>query len=203
MFTGLVYDQGVVRGVERGRDGAGGLRISVAAASAGELEPGASVAVNGVCLTALDVEADAFSADVMAETERQSSLAALSQGDAVNLELPLRAGDRLGGHFVQGHIDAVGEVESVEAEGDSRVVRIGAPGELLRYVVEKGSIALDGVSLTVAAVDDAGFTVALIPETLARTTLGALAPGRPVNLEVDMLAKHLEKLAPAVRAVRA
>ena len=133
----------------------------------------------------------------MAETARRSSLGALAAGDAVNLELPLRAGDRLGGHVVQGHVDAVGEVESVEPEGAGRVVRVAAPTAVLSYVVEKGSIAVDGVSLTVASVDDEGFAVALVPETLARTTLGTAAPGRPVNLEADVLAKHLEKLSPS------
>jgi riboflavin synthase len=194
MFTGLVADKGVVRGAERDLDGSGGLRLRVASRLAGELEPGGSVAVNGVCLTAAVVEGDELAADVMAETARRSSLALLGEGDEVNLELPLRAGDRLGGHFVQGHVDGLGEIESVEAEGVARVARVSAPPEVLRFVVEKGSIAVDGVSLTVAAVDDEGFAVSLVPETLSRTTLGAAAPGRPVNLEVDVLAKHVEKL---------
>jgi len=132
---------------------------------------------------------------VMPETLRSTSLAPLRIGDEVNLELPLRAGDRLGGHLVQGHVDGTGLVESVTEEGNSRVVRIAAPAELLRYVVHKGSIALDGVSLTVSGVDDEAFEVSLIPETLERTTLGAAAPGRTVNLEVDILAKYVEKLS--------
>jgi riboflavin synthase len=152
------------------------------------------VAVNGVCLTAVEPDGDGFSADVMEETLRRSSLGPLGTGDTVNLELPLRAGDRLGGHIVQGHVDGTGEVESVREEGLSRVVRIAAPDELLRYVVEKGSIAVEGVSLTVSAVDGDAFEVSLIPETLERTTLGAAAPGRTVNLEVDVLAKYVEKL---------
>ncbi|MDQ4071727.1 MAG: riboflavin synthase [Actinomycetota bacterium] len=190
MFTGLVEDRGRVRRSE----GARGVRLTVATRLAAELEPGDSVAVNGVCLTATTEAGGAFTADVMAETARSSSLAALADGDEVNLELPLRAGERLGGHIVQGHVDGVGEVEWTEAEGAARVVRVAASPELLRYVVEKGSIAVDGVSLTVASVDDQGFTVSLVPETLARTTLGAARAGRAVNLEVDMLAKHLEKL---------
>jgi riboflavin synthase len=195
MFTGLVADRGSVRGAEPAAGG--GMRIEIEAALAAELAPGDSVAVNGVCLTATAVWGGGFSADVVAETARRSSLGALAVGDAVNLELPLRAGDRLGGHVVQGHVDAVGEVESVDAEGAGRVVRVAAPPELLRYVVEKGSIAVDGVSLTVASVDEEGFAVALVPETIARTTLGTTAQGRPVNLEADVLAKHLEKLLPA------
>jgi riboflavin synthase len=131
---------------------------------------------------------------LVADTLRRTSLAPLRIGDEVNLELPLRAGDRLGGHMVQGHVDGTGTVASVAEEGNSRVVRIETTPELLRYVVEKGSIAVDGVSLTVSAVDDEAFEVSLIPETLERTTLGAAAPGRTVNLEVDVLAKYLEKL---------
>ena len=130
----------------------------------------------------------------MAETLRRSSLGPLREGGEVNLELPLRAGDRLGGHVVQGHVDGTGSVAAVREEGFSRVVRIAAAPELLRYVVEKGSIAVDGVSLTVSAVDDEAFEVSLIPETLERTTLGQAEPGRTVNLEVDVLAKYVEKL---------
>jgi riboflavin synthase len=191
VFTGLVAGTGTVESLER--DGAG-VRLRVRSELAGELGPGDSVAVNGVCLTAVEPDGTGFSADVMEETLRRSSLGPLGTGDAVNLELPLRAGDRLGGHIVQGHVDGTGEVDSVREEGRSRVVRIAAPAELLRYVVEKGSIAVDGVSLTVSAVDGDAFEVSLIPETLERTTLGAAAPGRTVNLEVDVLAKYVEKL---------
>ena len=193
MFTGLVESTGRVRAVEPDGDGA---RIEVASALAAQLRSGDSVAVNGVCLTAVDVDGDGFRADVMAETLRSSSLGPLAAGDPVNLELPLRAGAPLGGHVVQGHVDGTATVAAVEDEGFARVVRIEPhdPG-LLRYVVAKGSIAVDGVSLTVAAVDGGGFAVSLIPETLARTTLGTAAPGRVVNLEVDVLAKYVEKLA--------
>jgi riboflavin synthase len=187
VFTGLVLGTGTIRSL---RDG----RLEVESELAAELSPGDSIAVNGVCLTAVDPTADGFAADVMPETLRRSSLGPLAEGDQVNLELPLRAGDRLGGHVVQGHVDGTGTVEAVRAEGISRVVRIGAPSELLRYVVEKGSIAVDGVSLTVSAVDDDTFEVSLIPETLERTTLGSAAPGRAVNLEVDVFAKYVEKL---------
>jgi riboflavin synthase len=180
-----------VRLVERDGDDA---RLSVATPLAGELRRGASVAVNGVCLTAADVDAEGFEADVMAETLRRSSLAGLAPGDEVNVELPMRAGDRLGGHVVQGHVDGLGTIESIDEEGFARLVRIAAPPELLRYVVEKGSIAVDGVSLTVADVHGEGFAVSLIPETLERTTLGSARPGRVVNLEVDVLAKYVEKL---------
>jgi riboflavin synthase len=192
VFTGLVAGMGSVEAVEE--DGEG-VRLRVSTPLGAELAPGDSVAVNGVCLTAVDPSPDGFRADVMAETLRRSSLGPLGAGDHVNLELPLRASDRLGGHIVQGHVDGTGTVESATDEGFARVVRIAAGPEVLRYVVEKGSIAIDGVSLTVASVDDRGFTVSLIPETLERTTLGQAVAGRVVNLEVDVLAKYVEKLA--------
>ena len=191
MFTGLVQGTGIVESVERG---AKGMRIRLRSDLARELEPGGSIAVDGICLTAAAVGEGAFEAEVMEETLRRSSLGHLESGGEVNLELPLRASDRLGGHVVQGHVDGLGRVDSVEEEGFARLVRIGAPLELLPYVVEKGSIAVDGVSLTVTEVDGEGFTVSLIPETLERTTLGGLQPGSAVNLEVDVLAKYVEKL---------
>jgi riboflavin synthase len=193
MFTGLVAGTGTVESLARAEDGQG-VRLRVATGLAGELGPGDSVAVNGVCLTALEPDGHGFSADVMAETLRRSSLGPLGEGDTVNLELPVRAGDRLGGHIVQGHVDGTGSVKSLRDEGFARVVRIAAPEDLLRYVVEKGSIAVEGVSLTVSAVNAEAFEVSLIPETLERTTLGAAEPGRTVNLEVDVLAKYVEKL---------
>ncbi|MEA2450291.1 MAG: riboflavin synthase [Thermoleophilaceae bacterium] len=191
MFTGLVETTAQVRSVEPGGDG---VRLEVETPLAAELEHGDSIAVNGVCLTAVRPDGGSFRADVMNETLRRSSLGPLAVGDEVNVELALRAGDRLGGHMVQGHVDGTGTVEGVSDEGFARVVRVAAAPELLRYVVEKGSIAVDGVSLTVASVDDAGFTVSLIPETLERTTLRDAIPGRVVNLEVDVLAKYVEKL---------
>jgi riboflavin synthase len=192
MFTGLVATRGEVAAVSEEADG---VRLTVAAGPvAQELSEGDSVAVNGVCLTATAVDGQTFAAEVMSETLRRSSLGPLAAGDEVNLELPLRASDRLGGHIVQGHVDGVGEVEAVVPDGFARVLRIAAAPYLLRFVVEKGSIAVDGVSLTVAEVDDAGFSVSLIPETLERTTLGSATSGRRVNLEVDVLAKYVEKL---------
>jgi riboflavin synthase len=185
LFTGLIAQTGRVR--------QSGTRLAVETQLASELEQGDSIAVNGVCLTAVAIGAGGFEADVMEETLARSSLGRLQQGDPVNLELALRVGDRLGGHFVQGHVDATGRVDGIEQREHSRVVRIGAPPEVLRYVVEKGSIAVDGVSLTVTEVDEAGFSVSLIPETLERTTLGAVSEGDPVNLEVDMLAKYAVK----------
>jgi riboflavin synthase len=193
MFTGLVADLGTVASVVPGDGGAARLRIETGLA--GELAAGDSVAVNGVCLTALALDAGAFEADVVAETLRRSSLGALGPGARVNLELALRAADRLGGHVVLGHVDGLGEVTLVDdASGE---IGVALDPALLRYVVEKGSIALDGVSLTVAAVDDRSLTVALIPETRRRTTLGAARPGTRLNVEVDVLAKHLEKLVAA------
>jgi riboflavin synthase len=170
------------------------VRLAVDTALAGELADGDSIAVNGVCLTAVDVEARRFGADVMHETLRRSALAEVRPGANVNLELALRADARLGGHVVQGHVDGLGAVRSVREDGFARVVTVEADPALLRYVVEKGSIAVQGVSLTVARIDDVSFDVSLIPETLVRTTLGSAAPGTTVNLEVDILAKYVEKL---------
>jgi riboflavin synthase len=187
VFTGLVADKGTIRTIHNGR-------LEVETALGAHLAAGDSVAVNGVCLTAVEPYVDGFSADVMPETLRRSSLGPLEPGAEVNLELPLRAGDRMGGHVVQGHVDGTGEVESVREEDNARVVRIRAASELLRYVVEKGSIAVDGVSLTVSTIEDEAFEVSLIPETLERTTLGAAEAGGTVNLEVDVLAKYVEKL---------
>ena len=191
MFTGLVADLGTVTSVDATADG---VRLAVSTALAPEIGEGDSVSVNGVCLTATAIADGRFSADVMRETLRRSSLAEVAEGAEVNLELPLRAGDRLGGHVVQGHVDGVGTIAEVREDGFSRIVEITAPAETLRYVVEKGSIAVDGISLTVASVTDERFSVALIPETLERTNLGAAAAGTPVNLEVDVLAKYVEKL---------
>ena len=189
MFTGLVADLGTVRTVDATDDG---VRLEVE--SRLELSEGDSIAVNGVCLTATSLPDGAFTADVMHETLRRSSLAGLRAGARVNLELPLRAADRLGGHFVQGHVDGLGTVWDVRQEGFARVVTIGAPAALLRYVVEKGSIAVDGVSLTVSGLGEDWLQVSLIPETLERTILGSATTGQPVNLEVDVLAKYVERL---------
>ena len=192
MFTGLVQDLGRVAEVH---ETAGGVRVAIESTLARELSEGDSVAVNGVCLTAVGLcKGERFGADVMQETLRRSSLGGMEAGSPVNLELPLRPTDRLGGHIVQGHVDGLGVVGGVREEGFARVVTIEAGPEVLRYVVEKGSIAVDGVSLTVARVDDASFDVSLIPETLERTTLGRAEIGRVVNLETDVLAKHVEKL---------
>jgi riboflavin synthase len=191
VFTGLVADLGVVATVDRSLDGA---RLTFESKLASELSEGDSIAVNGVCLTAVGLCGPRFGADVMEETLRRSALGELEQGSPVNLELAMRLSDRLGGHIVQGHVDGLGVVGALRDEGFARIVTVEAGSEVLRYVVEKGSIAVDGVSLTVARVDDESFDVSLIPETLERTTLGGAAVGRPVNLEVDMFAKYVEKL---------
>jgi riboflavin synthase len=191
MFTGIVADVGVV--VEREASDAG-ARLRVATRLASELAEGDSISVNGVCLTATSIDDGAFAADVVHETLRRSALGALTAGDRVNLELALRAADRLGGHVVLGHVDGLGDVLETRESGE---LVVGLDPALLRYVVEKGSIALEGVSLTVAAVDERSLTVALIPETRRRTTLGEAAPGTRLNVEVDVLAKHLEKLVAA------
>lgn len=191
MFTGLV--QAIGR-IEHGEAGEDGLRLTICTPLAAELRQGDSVAVNGVCLTATSVAEGSFTAELVNETLSRSSLAAAGEGTAVNLELPLRASDRLGGHIVQGHVDAIGTVVSLADDGFARRLQIEAPPELLPLVVEKGSIAVDGVSLTVAALSGRCFTVSLIPETLTRTNLGAAEPGTRVNLEADVLAKYLERL---------
>jgi len=192
VFTGLVADLGTVTAVDASEDG---VRLTVRTSL--ELREGDSIAVNGVCLTATSLPDGGFTADVMNETLRRSSLGTLEEGSKVNLELPLRADDRLGGHFVQGHVDGLGTIWDVREEGFSQVVTIGAPPEIMRYVIEKGSIAVDGVSLTVSGLGEDWLQVSLIPETLERTILGDATTGTPVNLEVDVLAKYIERLVPA------
>jgi riboflavin synthase len=191
VFTGLVQDLGTVDDIELTQDG---VRIAIDSGLGDQLSAGDSVAVSGVCLTATRAGDASFEAEVMNETLVRTSLAELEPGDAVNLELPLRASERFGGHIMQGHVDGMGNISDVEQDGFARRVRIEPPRELLRYVVEKGSIAVDGVSLTIAELDNDSFTVSLIPETLQRTTLGAAEPGTTVNLEVDVLAKYVERL---------
>lgn len=192
MFTGIVEELGWVAEVESGEDSARlRLRGPTVTSDAGH---GASIAVNGVCLTVVEHGDDEFSVDVMAETLRRSSLGVLRPGDRVNLERAMPANGRFGGHVVQGHVDGTAEVLD-RVPGDRwEVVRFSLPADLVRYVVEKGSITVDGVSLTVASVDDTGFTVSLIPTTLALTTLGHKGVGDLVNLEVDVLAKYVERL---------
>ena len=192
MFTGLVADLGSVAAVESTADG---LRLTLQTSLAGEIGEGDSVAVDGVCLTATTVDGDGFATDVMRETLDRSTLGAIEPGARVNLELATRASDRLGGHIMQGHVDGVGTVAAVREEGFARVVTISPDDpSLLRYVVYKGSIAVGGASLTVARIDEDGFDVSLIPETLRRTTLGDASPGTRMNLEVDVVAKYVEKL---------
>jgi riboflavin synthase len=194
MFTGLIVDLGSVTALEQNGEGAT-LRIGTRLAS--ELEHGDSVAVNGVCLTATDVRDGEFAAEAMTETLRRSALGGLKPGAKVNLELALRAEDRLGGHVVQGHVDSTGVVSETRGEGIARVLRIDSEPGVMRYLVEKGSIAVNGVSLTVSALHDDGFEISLIPETLQRTNLGEASVGDRVNLEVDVLAKHVERLLEA------
>ncbi len=195
MFTGLVSDIGKIETVE---GTSGGSRLRVTTALSSKLDQGDSVAVCGACLTAAAVGNGSFEADVMNQTLELTTLGGLEAGDAVNLELPLRASDRLGGHIVQGHVDGIGEVTAVTEDGIARRLRIEAAGELLPLIAERGSIAVDGVSLTVSAVEGAGFEVSLIPETLERTTLGSLSEGDRVNLECDLVARYLQRSGEAV-----
>jgi riboflavin synthase len=195
MFTGLIADIGGVTALDENEDGA---TLEIATRLAQELGEGDSIAVNGVCLTATEVGDDGFAAQAMRETLDRSALGALTIGARVNLELPLRAADRLGGHVVQGHVDGIGTVSAIDEQGFARVLRVASeePG-LGRYLVEKGSIAVNGVSLTVSALREDGFEVSLIPETLSRTNLGWVDVGDKVNLEADVLAKHVERLLEA------
>ena len=192
MFTGIVEELGEVVALEDlGQAARLTVRGEVVTSDAAH---GDSIAVNGVCLTVVDSSAGCFTADVMAETLRRSSLGVLTVGSPVNLERAVRVSDRLGGHVVQGHVDAAGELLAVTPQEHWTVVRVSLPHGLGRYVVEKGSITVDGVSLTVSAVAADWFEISLIPTTLSLTTLGSKTVGDPVNLEVDILAKHVEKL---------
>lgn len=192
MFTGIVRELGRVAAVDGGADG---VRLVVEAPqTAAAVAVGDSVSISGCCLTAVEVSGGRIAFDAVPETLRRTSLGRLAAGSAVNLESSLRAGDPLGGHYVQGHVDGVGRIRSVEPEGEGARVWLDAAPGVLRYAVEKGSIAVEGVALTVAELDGTGFAVALVPHTLTATTLGSLEPGQQVNLEVDVLAKYVERL---------
>jgi riboflavin synthase len=192
VFTGIVREVGRVVAVEG--DG-GGVRLEVEAPeTARGLGVGDSVAVNGCCLTAVAVDDGRIAFDAIPETLARTSLERLAPGSRVNIEPAVRAGEPLGGHYVQGHVDGRGNIRTVEREGDGRRLWVDVPGNLLRYVVEKGSVTVEGTSLTVADLDDEGFAVALVRHTLSETTLGELGPGDPVNVETDVLAKYVERL---------
>jgi riboflavin synthase len=191
MFTGLVQDIGSVESVEGGAEGA---RLRIATRLGAEIGLGDSIAVNGICLTATEADAGGFATEAMNQTLAVTVIGALEPSARVNLELATRADERLGGHIVQGHADGSGRVLEVSEDGFARRVRVEIPPELLRYVVDKGSVALNGVSLTVATLGDTWVEVSLIPETLERTNLGDAAPGDPLNVEVDVVAKYVERL---------
>lgn len=191
MFTGLIQDIGTVEALESGADGA---RMRIATALGPEVGLGDSVAVDGVCLTATGVDGSGFETEAMNQTLAMTALGGIASGTAVNLELAMQASDRLGGHIVQGHVDGVGELISESGDGFARRLRVGLPIELMRYVVDKGSITLSGVSLTVAELGDSWVEVSLIPETLERTNLGRTRPGDRVNVECDIVAKYVERL---------
>jgi len=194
MFTGLVREVGTVVSLTGGTEG---IRVEIdAPATARGAQLGDSIAIDGVCLTVVAVDGDRFAFEAVPETLACTALATLESGSRVNLEPALRAGEPLGGHYVQGHVDGVASVRSVEPEGEGRRLWFDAAAGLLRYVVEKGSVAVQGTSLTVAGLDGGGFAVALIPHTLDATTLGSLEPDDRVNIEVDVLAKYVEKLIP-------
>ncbi|HET7445232.1 MAG TPA: riboflavin synthase [Solirubrobacterales bacterium] len=191
MFTGLIQDLGTVEELDTDADGA---RLRIATSLAPEINLGDSVAVNGVCLTAIAADDTGFETEAMNQTLAVTALGTVGAGDPVNLELAMKAGDRLGGHIVQGHVDGVGEISAVEEDGFARRLRIELSPQLLRYAVDKGSITLDGVSLTVAELGEDWVEVSLIPETLERTNLGRAAPGGKVNVESDVVAKYVERL---------
>jgi riboflavin synthase len=191
MFTGLIQDVGTV---ERLDAGDGGARLRIATSLGAEIGLGDSVAVDGVCLTATAADEGGFETEAMNQTLAVTALGGVEAGDEVNLELAMRASDRLGGHIVQGHVDGVGSVLELSEDGFARRLRVGLPDQLMRYAIDKGSIALNGVSLTVAALGEGWVEVSLIPETLERTTLGGLEPGGALNVECDMVAKYVERL---------
>lgn len=191
MFTGLIEDIGTVESVDSGDDGA---RMRIATKLAGEITSGDSVAVNGVCLTSTAVDATSFETEAMNQTLEVTALGGLEAGTRVNLEMAMKASDRLGGHIVQGHADGTAEVIAIEDDGFARRLRARLDSHSLAYVVEKGSIALDGVSLTIAALGENWAEVSLIPETLERTTLGGAAVGDKLNVECDVVAKYVERL---------
>jgi riboflavin synthase len=191
MFTGLIQDIGKVESIDAGGDGA---RLRIATSLGAQIALGDSVAVNGVCLTATAADPAGFETEAMNQTLEVTALGAVEAGARVNLELAMQASDRLGGHIVQGHADGVGEVIAVEGDGFARRVRVALAPELLRYAVDKGSITLGGVSLTVAELGGEWVEVSLIPETLERTNLGDLTPGSKLNVECDIVAKYVERL---------
>jgi riboflavin synthase len=191
MFTGLIQDVGTVESLDSGAKGA---RLRIATSLAAGIEPGDSVAVSGVCLTATTVDRNGFETEAMNQTLEVTSLGGLEVGARVNLELAMKASDRLGGHVVQGHVDGIGEVASIEADGFAKRLRVALDRGLLRYAIDKGSITLDGVSLTIAELGEDWLEVSLTPETLERTTLGEASPGRKLNVECDVIAKHVERL---------
>jgi len=191
VFTGLIEDIGTVEALDRSADGA---KLRIATGLAAELALGDSIAVNGCCLTATVVDGGAFETEAMNQTLEVTALDSIEEGSKVNLELAMKVGDRLGGHIVQGHVDGVGTVASVDDDGFARRVKVTLPTQLLQFVIDKGSITLNGVSLTIAELGDEWAEVSLIPETLERTNLGDLAPGDRLNVECDVVAKYVERL---------
>ncbi len=197
MFTGLIQDIGTIEAVDSAADGA---KLRIVTSLGPEIVSGDSVAVNGICLTATSADPEGFEAEAMNQTLTVTALGGIETGDRVNLELAMKASDRFGGHIVQGHVDGVGEVSSLTDDGFAKRLRIALDRNLLRYAIDKGSIALDGVSLTIAGLGEDWLEVSLIPETLERTNLGEAEPGRKINVECDVIAKHVERLvAPLTR----
>jgi riboflavin synthase len=197
MFTGIITDVGQIADSKNEN---GSVQLSVRSELVAECEIGASVAINGVCLTVIAIDGDIATFDVSTETQARTTLGGLLPGGKVNVERPMRAGEEFGGHIVQGHVDGIGVIDAISPEADGRRMRITLPEDLARYVVEKGSVCVDGVSLTAISVNGRAFEVALVPHTLAVTTLGEGGPGTKVNIEVDVLAKYVEKLTTGPRS---